>query len=195
VSAAPWEPLAVVEVAELFRDYPGRWWIAGGQALELFVGHAIRTHGDIDVLVLRSEQAPLQEHLQAWDLRVAHDGKLAPWRRHERLDLPRHSVWARRPSDRAWRFQILFGEDTAGAWHFRRDPAISLPLDELGAVTTDGIPYLRPEVVLLFKAKEPRAEDELDFTATLPKLDSRARERLRAWLPGEPHLIRRLGRS
>ena len=24
------------------------WWIAGGYAIELFVGHAVRPHGDID---------------------------------------------------------------------------------------------------------------------------------------------------
>jgi len=47
------------------------------------------------------------------------------------------------------------------------------PLD-----TSDGIPYARPEVVLLFKAKASRPKDEVDFTTILPHLDSSRR----AWL-------------
>ena len=44
--------------------------------------------------------------------------------------------------------------------------------------TSDGIPYLRPEIVLLTKAKHEREKDEADLAATLPTLDGRAR----AWL-------------
>jgi hypothetical protein len=38
------------------------------------------------------------------------------------------------------------------------------------AHTNDGIPYARPEIVLLFKAKAARAKDD-DFAAVLPRLD------------------------
>lgn len=34
----------------------------------------------------------------------------------------------------------------------------------------DGIPYLAPEIVLLFKAKSPKEKDEADFALTLPTL-------------------------
>jgi hypothetical protein len=44
--------------------------------------------------------------------------------------------------------------------------------------TNDGIPYLRPAAVLLFKAKYLRPKDIFDFDKALPKLTPRDR----AWL-------------
>ncbi len=43
----------------------------------------------------------------------------------------------------------------------------------------DGIPYLQPEIQLLYKAPGLRAEDQADFAATLPHLDQRRRQWLR----------------
>jgi hypothetical protein len=42
----------------------------------------------------------------------------------------------------------------------------------------DGVPYLAPEIVLLFKAKHPRAKDQSDFAGVLPVLGPIRR----AWL-------------
>lgn len=50
----------------------------------------------------------------------------------------------------------------------RRDPA--------------GIPYLVPEIVLLFKAKQARAKDNADLAGALPLLTPDARSWLRAML-------------
>ena len=38
-----------------------------------------------------------------------------------------------------------------------------------------GIPYIRPEIALLFMAKGVRAKDEADFTAALPLLGDEQR--------------------
>jgi hypothetical protein len=54
-------------------------------------------------------------------------------------------------------------------WLFKRDARVSLPLDQLGR-TIDGIPYLRPSVVLLHKAKALRDKDQQDFEGMLPRL-------------------------
>jgi hypothetical protein len=48
--------------------------------------------------------------------------------------------------------------------------------------TADGIAYLRPELVLLGKAKHCRPKDEADLALVLPTLDQPARDRLRAGL-------------
>ena len=37
-------------------------------------------------------------------------------------------------------------------------------------MSSDGIPYLRPEICLLFKAKAMRDKDEADFQAALPRM-------------------------
>ncbi len=65
-----------------------------------------------------------------------------------------------------------------GDWVFRRDPRIRLPLDRLGRVSGDGVPYLAPEVQLLYKARSRRPKDEQDFAAALPVLGADRR----AWL-------------
>jgi hypothetical protein len=53
----------------------------------------------------------------------------------------------------------------------RRDERIRLPYDQLIERSADGIPYARPEVVLLFKAKHARAKDDGDLAAVLPLLE------------------------
>ncbi len=187
-----WESLGLDDVVALLDDFPARWWIAGGRALELFVGRPIREHEDIDVLVLRSEQLAVQRHLRGWDLRVAHEGRLEPWQVGERLELPRHSLWARRDPEASWQIQFLLGEDARGVWRYRRDPSVTLPVAELGLLSLEGVPFVRPELILLFKAKEPRQRDETDLQAVLPALDAAARSRLRDWLPSEHPWLRRL---
>lgn len=62
---------------------------------------------------------------------------------------------------------------------FRRDPRITLELDRVGLVR-DGIPYLAPEIPLLYKSKEPRERDEADLAAVLGELP----EARRVWLAG-----------
>ena len=47
------------------------------------------------------------------------------------------------------------------------------------------LPYLAPEIVLLFKAKAPRAKDEADFAGVLPLLDARRK----AWLDAALGLV------
>jgi hypothetical protein len=67
-----------------------------------------------------------------------------------------------------------------------------MPYGDLILRTDDGIPYVIPEVVLLFKAKAPRPKDQSDFLQALPVMDSTRRSRLAGWLsrvhPGHPWL-------
>lgn len=67
-------------------------------------------------------------------------------------------------------------------WICRRDPAIRMAYSELVERTEDGIPFIRPEVVLLFKAKHTRAKDEADFGAVMPRLGRERRDWLRSAL-------------
>ena len=74
----------------------------------------------------------------------------------------------------------MFREPSDGdTWICRREPAIRMPYARLIEWTDDGIPYGRPEVILLFKAKHSQLEkNERDLAATLPRLDGERR----AWL-------------
>ena len=52
------------------------WWIAGGWALDLFVGAQDRVHGDLDVGVLRSEILDVLAALPLWEFFEAKGGVL-----------------------------------------------------------------------------------------------------------------------
>jgi hypothetical protein len=55
----------------------------------------------------------------------------------------------------------------------------------MGYQTHDGIPYLAPEIQLLYKAKASRPKDEADFARTLPALNKKSRQ----WLAQSLALI------
>jgi Aminoglycoside-2''-adenylyltransferase len=50
-----WRPWRPREVAAFFAMLPIPWWIAGGWAIDLFLGRQTRRHEDIDVLILRQD--------------------------------------------------------------------------------------------------------------------------------------------
>jgi hypothetical protein len=180
-----WEPLELDEAVALMDGFPGWWWVAAGYAIELHVGRTLRDHDDVDLLVLRDHQDAIRAQLPGWDIRIAHDGRLEPWPPGHRIELPRSGLWARRDAEGPWQLQFLLAERDGDMWWFRRDPRIRLPLDEIGLRTGDGVPYLRPELALLFKARHLRDRDAIDFEAVLPLLDEPARGRLAAWLPAD----------
>jgi hypothetical protein len=176
----PWQPLAPGAVATLFAEFGVPWWIAGGWAIDLFLGRPTRAHGDIDVLVLRRDQLAVQRVLAGWDLHAADPpGKLRPWRPGEVLPAEVHDVWCRRRPDAPWCLQLMLDVDDGDDWVFRRDRRVRRSVAGLGRTSADGIPYLAPEVQLLYKARPaPRPKDEADFAAALPLLPPERR----AWL-------------
>ncbi len=173
---------------EVMAAYPGPWWVAGGWALDLYLGRRTRPHADLELSVLATDQASLLAHLRDWDLRLAAPGAALP-----RWDggpiAPRfHQVWARKgPGTPAGAEEFaadptmlgfLLEQGGGDRWVFRRHPALTRPLDQVGMAGPDGVPFVRPEIALLYKAKAPRFKDERDFDRVLPHLDEPAR----AWL-------------
>ena len=167
-------------------------WLDGGWGVDALLGEQTREHDDVDLVVPRDDQGAVRRHFAGWDLHLAHDGKLTPWN-GERLELPVHTIWARRDADAPWELEILLMEAARGRWLFRRDPGITLPLERVG-LERDGIPYLAPEVPLLYKAKEPRERDAADFAAVVDELPLERRRWLARALhgqdPGHPWLVR-----
>ncbi len=189
----PWEPPSLQEAKALFGGLGAPWWVAGGWAIDLFLGRQTRPHSDVDLAVLRGDQERLQQQLAGWDIRVAHDGELTPWAAGDWLVSPRHQFWARPAPEAAWALEILLEEHRGDDWVFRRGASVTLPFDRFGRTSSDGIPYVCPEVALLFKAKEPDLERNAhDFASAARVLDDSAREWLRNALamahPGHPWL-------
>ncbi len=174
------------------------WWVAGGWAIDLFVGRHTRRHGDLDVQVLRRDQGAVRKRLRDWDLHAADPpGSLRPWPVGETLGAHVHDVWCRETRTSPWAFQLMLADidDTTSRWLFRRDTRISVPLSQLGLRSPDGIPYVAPEIQLLYKSREPiQPKDEHDFALALPLLASHQKQWLAAALtltqPDHPWLRR-----
>lgn len=178
-----WLPLSVNEVVDLFAGAPFQWCLAGGYAIELFLGQAIRPHSDIDITVYRDEQLKLQDWLTGWQLYAADPaGTLRKWREGESLIFGVHDIWGHQTGAEAWQLQIMLTEIDGNEWFSRRSPFIRGHRDDL-MIAHKGIPCIRPEIQLLYKAKNRRSKDEQDFQACLPLLSSEAKH----WL--KHHLI------
>jgi hypothetical protein len=179
-----WEPLSVSAAAALFRDAPCRWWISGGRALELHLGRSWRDHQDTDVGVTRRDASAVRTLLDRWDIHLAAAGVLAPWH-GEALVAARHenNLWCRRHVRDPWRLDVTVGEGDGVTWIYRRDRRLRVPWGEAVLATADGIPYLAPELQLLFKSKNPRPKDDVDAGEVIPELEPGRGFRLAGLLP------------
>lgn len=107
----PWSSLSIKEVAFLFANASFLWWIAGGYAIEQFVGSTVRPHDDIDVLMLRRDASIVRNLLADWDLwMVDLPRQLQPWPKNETLPLRVSDVWCRKHSNDPWRFQLMLDD-------------------------------------------------------------------------------------
>ena len=192
----PWDPLTPMEVSVLLAELDTPWWIAGGWAIDLHLGHQTREHEDIDVLILRDDQLALSEALAGWDLWAADPpGSLRRWARGEVLPGAVHDIWCRRTATSPWCLQIMIDDAADGEWRYRRDARIHRPVQELDGPASDAARrVLAPEVQLLQKSKNPRAKDEADFLAVDELLDTTQTQWLRTALslvsPEHPWLAR-----
>lgn len=148
------------KVVDWMRGYDRPWGIAGGWAIDLFVGNGTRDHSDIEIAIPREDQHELRNVLNDWSFQKAVKGELVEWE-SETLELPIHELHAN--DQMGEHLEVLLNEVENEQWIFRRDPTITFPISTLFLISRGGIPYLHPVVVLLYKAKNPREKDHADF--------------------------------
>jgi hypothetical protein len=83
-----------------------------------------------------------------------------------------HQTWALDRAAGRWRFDVFREPHDGDMWICRRDTRIRRPYADLIQRDACGLPFLAPEVALLFKAMAPRDKDTADFAGTLPLLDA-----------------------
>ena len=177
-----WDAWRPEEIARRLAGVDVPWYVAGGWAIDLFLGRQRREHGDLEIAVPHDRFGEIATALPDLDFCVVGSGNA--WPLHAAGDAfeREHQTWARDPTSGKWRIDVFREPSDGGEWVCRRDAGIRLPYDRLIAHTADGIPFGRPEVIVLFKAKASRPKDEDDFAAVLPHLDASARQWLRAAL-------------
>lgn len=186
----PWDAWSPAEVADRLAHVKWPWCVAAGWAIDLFAGQQTRPHGDIEIAVPAAGFGDIRAAFGELEFEVAGWGRLWP------VDSPAfslsHQTWGRDPRSRVYRIDVFRESHDDDTWICRRDESIRVPYDRIVRRTADGIPYLAPEAVLLFKAKHRRAKDEADFAATVPRMTQASRDTLAGWLarvhPGHPWL-------
>jgi hypothetical protein len=169
-------------IRPLMAGFAAPWCVAGGWALDLFLGRMTRPHADVELAVFRRDQGLLHGQFRGWTLEKFVDGQRQAWGEAERLELPVHEIHGRPSDGPPGPIEFLLNERDGANWVFRRDPRIVLPLDRVIVDSASGVAALAPEIVLLFKAKSLRAKDECDFHAALAALGNDRRQWLRAAL-------------
>ena len=186
---------AVDAVADVMRGFPHPWWVAGGWAVDLFVGRVTREHGDIEIGAFRDTQRALHAHLGRFKLFKAVDGAFVPWdAATEDIVPPVFQIQATHESLPGEDLQVFLDDRDGGRWICRRNVAITRPVDDV-TFSARAVRALRPEIQLLFKAKHfELAKNERDFSLVAPLLTSEQRSWLKestaATHPGHPWIGR-----
>lgn len=183
-----------MRVAALLEGFDRPWFVAGAWAIDLFLGRVTRPHGDVDIAVFRADQHALRSYLRGWRFEKAVAGRPEPWAEDEELSLPVHELHVRRDVGEPAHVEVLLTESSGTDWQFRRNPAITRPIQQIRLYFESGVPYLSPEIVLLYKAKHLTKNDDFDFENARPSLGDERRRWLRNALvachPGHRWLAR-----
>jgi hypothetical protein len=179
---ADWRAWRPEEAAQRLETLDVAWCVAAGWAIDLFVGYERREHEDLEIAAPARAFPQLHALLDDLEFYAVGDGEVtAVAESPERFD-GTHQTWGLDRATFEWRIDVFREPSDGGEWICRRHEEIRLPYDELIERTAGGIPYVRPEVALLFKAKAAREKDEDDLNDVLPLLAPSRRALLRDWI-------------
>jgi hypothetical protein len=172
------------QAADALEGVSAPWAVAGGWALDLWLGAQTREHGDLEIAVPTAFFSEIQARLEALGLKlftndegevIALGPGAAPAGRG-------FQTWVADPAVNRWRMDVFSEPGDAQTWIYRRTGELSAPRAWASGRTPAGIPYVAPQIVLLFKAKAMRDKDQADFALVAPLLSPEARTWLAAAL-------------
>ncbi|WP_427168238.1 nucleotidyltransferase domain-containing protein [Streptomyces sp. C1-1] len=177
------------QVAERLAGVGTPWCVVAGWALDLFRGERSRPHGDLEIAVPAAGFAEVRDRFSEYAFDAVGRGRIWAEAGAEALAAT-HQTWLRDRASGRFLFDVFREPHEGDTWICRRDESLRLPYDVIIERTAEGIPYLVPELVLLFKAKDTRPKDHADFDGVLPLLSQARRDALSKWLsrmrPGHP---------
>ncbi len=198
VTDPPWAGWTPWQVAERLRGVEVPWAVAAGWAVDLFLGatgpdDAHREHEDVEISVPAAGFAQVRAALPELRFDVVGSGRVWPGDDAAAL-AAMHQTWGWDDDAQAYVLDVFREPHDGDVWVSRRHPDVRLPYADLVARTADGVPFVVPQVVLLFKARHARPKDEADLAVLLPRLDAAQRGWLAAALgtahPGHPWIER-----
>ena len=184
-----WEAWRPEEAYRRLAGVEVPWYVAAGWAIDLFLGGERRDHEDLELAVPNArfgELAAALPELDPFVIGTPENGLATAYAEvgDEALS-ETHQTWFRERTTGLWRLDVFREPSDGDTWICRRDDRLRMPYERLVEHTAGGIPFGRPEVVLLYKAKHARPKDDADLAATLPRLDGGRR----AWLAEALELV------
>ena len=194
------------EANELLKGGGFEYAFCGGQALDLFLGYESRTHGDIDVCAYWDDRDRIILYMQSQGFEVYE--MLGGGRAHHLTDISgliriRKNIFCFRegcplvktyPPDEdgcCWMeffhtgqtqldfIEFLFNDKTQEAFEYARNREITLGMDK-AVLISDDVPYLAPELCLLYKSTDIEREGyQQDFELARKAMSPSQREWLK----------------
>jgi hypothetical protein len=139
------------QVAQHLAGIAAPWCVAAGWALDLFRSAQTREHGDIEIAIPAASFPEVRGRFPGYAFDAVSSGRI--WESAAPGVLAAtHQTWLRDPATGNYLLDVF------------REPHDG----QIIRYTPDGVPYLAPELVLLFKAKHARPKDQADFDGTIP---------------------------
>lgn len=188
-----WRSWTPEEVMRSLRGVDVLWAFVGGWALDLFRGSVSREHEDVEIAVPKASFWAIRDALPELDFAIVAAGRTWPLS-DDAAFATTHQTWGRHRATGVCVLDVFREPHDGDVWICRRYPSIRMPYRELFQRNADGLPYMIPEAVLLFKAKAARPKDEQDLEGVLPLMSPLSRR----WLvdaiervhPGHPWITR-----
>lgn len=166
--------LSAEEVEARWSSY---WTPVAGWALELRFGVCTSVHGGIEIAVPAAGFPEVRDRFPEYAFDAVGGGRIWPDPAPQALAATRQT-WLRDPGTGRYLLDVFREPHDGDTWICRHNTAIRLPYTEVVRRTADGVPYLAPELVLLFKAKHARPKDEADFAEALARMSAHERTTL-----------------
>ncbi len=183
--------------------------VCGGRAVDMFIGRNTRAHGDIDILAYWSERDKIIAYMLSLGFSVYE--MLGGGKVHRITDTAKQmrikrNIFCAKDGCELFKLypeggedvfrleffhgnqvkadfiEILFNDRTETDFLYARDKSVSLPL-ERAFLSRDGLPYLAPELCLLYKSTDTEREGyQADFDLAYPLMSEESRAFLQAAL-------------
>jgi hypothetical protein len=162
--------------ATVMNAFERPWCVAGGWAIDLWLGRLTRAHAGVGVAIFRDDQIALRDFLASgWRVSVVGPGggrrAISPGDR-QMLMVPVQRLLAtpRGDSSAGREIEFLLNESDTVDWIYPRDARIRWPKVQWSVRGAFGVPALAPHLAMLFKSRDPRPPDELDLRSSVPAL-------------------------
>ena len=194
----------IIRLNEFMQNMGVDYAICGGHAIDLFLGEKTRPHKDLDVAVYWSDRDKIVQHMlnEGWEIYepcgTEYLHKIKDVANQKRI---KTNIWCVKPCNAHYKFtehekdmlavdfdnaeqieldyiEFLFNTKKDGHFLYARNNDMKMTMDN-AINKLDGIPYLAPEFVLLYKST---AADNPDYQLDFSNASLKMNERQAAWL-------------